>query len=187
MIDYNSLLRKYTYGNNELLALLTAHSEAVARKALEIAEMHPELAIDRQFTLEAAMLHDIGVGACDAPSIHCHGSKPYICHGTIGADILRKEGLTKHARVAERHTGAGITREYIIEHDLPLPPIDLLPETLEEKLICYADKFFSKSRRPDDEKPLEKIRTQMAAFGGDTLARFDAMDLLFHIDQTNSL
>lgn len=182
MIDYNALLRKHTEGNPELLSLLTAHSEAVARKAIEIADRHPELPIDREFTVEAAMLHDIGVGGCDAPSIHCHGTRPYICHGIIGAAILRDEGLPRHAGVAERHTGAGITRNYIVEHDLPLPHIDLIPETLEEKLICYADKFFSKSRRPDDEKPLEKIRTQMAAFGADTLARFDAMHALFHLD-----
>lgn len=179
MTDYNALLKKYTSGNPELLALLTAHSEAVARKALELADRHPELKLDRRFILEAAMLHDIGVGECDAPSIHCHGKAPYICHGILGAAILRSEGLERHARVAERHTGAGITRAYIEAQNLPLPPRDYIPETLEERLICYADKFFSKSRKPDEEKPIEKIRAQMAAFGNDTLARFDAMHTLF--------
>lgn len=179
MIDYISLLKKYTDGNPELFDLLKAHSEAVAHKALEIADRHPELNIDRTFTLEASMLHDIGVTRCDAPSIHCHGKEPYIRHGTAGAEILRAEGLPLHARVAERHTGSGISAEYIITHNLPLPPKDFLPETIEEKLICYADKFFSKSRRPDEEKSIEKIMAQMASFGPDSLSRFQSMHALF--------
>ena len=46
---------------------------------------------------------------------------------------------------AKRHTGAGLTKKEIIEQELPLPQQDFLPETTEEKLICYADKFFSKT------------------------------------------
>lgn len=179
MTDFDSLLRKYTAENTELYELLKAHSEAVARKALAIADAKPELDIDKEFVLEAAMLHDIGVVRCDAPGIHCFGAEPYIRHGILGADILRAEGLPRHARVAERHTGSGITAAYIKENELPLPYNDYLPESVEEKLICYADKFFSKSRRADEEKPLEKIRSQMAAFGVDTLARFDTMRRLF--------
>lgn len=179
MVSYNELLIKYCGCNRELHSLLTAHSEAVMRKALAIAARHPELVIDTEFTAEAAMLHDIGVVRCDAPSIHCLGSEPYLRHGIIGAAILRGEGLERHARVAERHTGAGITRSEIAEHGLPLPPGDYLPETIEEKLICYADKFYSKSRQPDDEKSLEKIRAQMAAYCAETLARFDAMHAIF--------
>lgn len=179
MIDFNALLEKYTQGNRELLNLLQAHSQAVARKALEIINRHPELGIDPHLTLEAAMLHDIGVVKCNAPGIHCHGSEPYIRHGILGAEILRQEGLPIHARVAERHTGSGISAAYIKANDLPLPPQDFLPETPMEKLICYADKFFSKSRRPDEEKPLEKIRSQMEKFGTDSLARFDALHSLF--------
>ena len=179
MVDFTSLLRKYTFGNEELLTLLTAHSSAVADKALGILERHPELNLDPRLVLEAAMLHDIGVVKCDAPSIHCLGSEPYIRHGVLGAEILRNEGLPEHARVAERHTGSGITAQYIRDHGLPLPEQDFLPETKLEKLICYADKFFSKSRRPDDAKPLEKIRSQMAKFGPETLARFDEMHDMF--------
>lgn len=179
MTDYISLLRKYTEGNPELYELLTAHSRAVAHKALEIADRHPELGIDRTFTLEAAMLHDIGVCRCDATSIHCYGTEPYIRHGIIGAGILRSEGLPKHARVAERHTGSGISAEYIVSHRLPLPHQDFFPETIEEKVICYSDKFFSKSRKPDEEKPLEKIMLQMASFGSDSLRRFEEMHSLF--------
>lgn len=83
------------------------------------------------------------------------------------------------ARVCERHTGSGLTASEIEREGLPLPHRDFLPETLEEKLICYADKFFSKSGDPEKEKSLEKIRRSMAAFGPDSLARFDALHALF--------
>ena len=108
------------------------HSRQVADRCLAIVAKHKELPVDVQFMEEAAMLHDIGIYRCDAPGIHCHGTEPYLRHGPIGGEILRAEGLPRHARVAERHTGTG------------LPGYE--PETLEEQIICYADKFYSKSR-----------------------------------------
>ena len=59
------------------------------------------------------MLHDIGIFKCDAAGIQCFGTEPYICHGRIGAELLRSEGFPRHARVCERHTGAGITKAQI--------------------------------------------------------------------------
>ena len=88
------------------------------------------------------MLHDIGIGQCDAPGIHCHGTHLYIEHGYLGAELLRAEGLPRHALVCERHTGMGLSREMIEERGWPLPCRDMRPVTLEEKLVCYADKFF---------------------------------------------
>lgn len=177
-MDVITLINKYYSDNAELLQLLLRHSKDVADKALSIAEKHPELDIDKQFVYEAAMLHDIGIFLTDAPGIHCHGNKPYICHGTLGAELLRKEGLPKHARVAERHTGAGITAQDIKSQNLPLPEKDLLPETTEEKLICYADKFFSKSH-PEKEKTLEGAQRSLQKFGGDTIKRFEEMTAMF--------
>ena len=59
--------------------------------------------------------------------------------------------------------------------DLPLPVADYCPTTLLQKLICYADKFYSKSGSME-RKPLEKVRAQMARFGEDSLRRFDALN-----------
>ena len=67
-----------------------------------------------------------------------------------------KRGYPQHARVCERHTGAGLTKREIIEQELPLPQQDFLPETTEEKLICYADKFFSKTHL-DIEKTSNRL------------------------------
>lgn len=167
------LIAKYTEGNDELRHVLTVHSQKVADMALRIAHKHPEMDIDEQFVYEAAMLHDIGIVRTDAPSIHCHGSEHYLYHGLLGGEILRNEGLPRHARVAERHTGTGLTAKSIIEQGLPLPAIDLVPETIEEQLICYADKFYSKTHL-EVEKTVEKVRRSLLRFGEEGLDVFDA-------------
>ena len=170
-MDYQVIINKYYPEDDELRHILLVHSRAVADKALAIADRHPELSLDRQFIEEAAMLHDIGIVRCNAPGIQCFGTEPYICHGRIGAEMLRAEGFPRHARVCERHTGAGITRSQIIAQKLPLPQQDFLPETMEEKVICYADKFFSKSHL-DEEKTIEQAIASLSKFGEEGVARF---------------
>lgn len=83
-MDYQSVLDKYYPEDNELRRLLLKHSRQVADRALLIVDKHKELAVDRQFVEEAAMLHDIGIFRCNAPSIFCYGKEPYIKHGPIG-------------------------------------------------------------------------------------------------------
>ena len=176
---YQQIIDKYYGGCGALRHILLTHSESVARRALQIASMHPELNIDTDFVREAAMLHDIGIIRVDAPGIECHGTEPYIRHGVCGAEMLRAEGLPEsYARVCERHTGAGLTLSDILSQHLPLPHHDLLPETIEEKLICYADKFYSKTHL-NREKTIEQAEKSLAKFGGDTLARFNAMRAIF--------
>lgn len=173
-----NIINKYYSENEELRDLLVRHSEDVTNLAVKIANEHPELDVDVDFVREAAMLHDIGIFRTNAPGIHCYGTEPYICHGILGADLLREEGLPRHARVAERHTGAGITAADVIRQQLPLPVADYLPETMEEKLICYADKFFSKSH-PDHMKTLEGARRSLRKFGDETQERFELMVRMF--------
>ena len=177
-MDYQSIIDKYYPEDNKLRWILMTHSTLVMKRAVSICDKHPELKMDRQFIIEAAMLHDIGIFRCDAPGIECFGTEPYICHGRIGAEILRSEGFPRHARVCERHTGAGITKEEIIKQNLPLPHQDFLPETLEEKVICYADKFYSKTH-PEREKSYEKARKSLAKFGNEGLERFESYHQLF--------
>lgn len=173
-----TLLQKYTVDNPRLYEILLGHSRAVCDKAIAIIE-RKKLDIDRQFVEEAAMLHDIGIVRCDAPSIYCFGSQPYICHGVEGRAILEAEGLPRHALVCERHTGSGISAAQIETQDLPLPRRDMLPLSLEEKLICYADKFFSKSRQLNQEKSIEKIISQMQGHGPEVCERFIQLHSMF--------
>lgn len=149
---YQAVIDKYYPHDNELRHILITHSRSVADLALALAKRLPELCLDLQFVEEAAMLHDIGIVRCDAPSIHCFGTEPYIAHG---------------------RQGAGITREAIETQHLPLPLQDFLPETLEEQLICYADKFFSKTKL-DRQKTVEQAEKSLAKFGEDGLERFRA-------------
>ena len=154
------------------------HSRSVADKAIAIANAHPELKIDKQFVEEAAMLHDIGIFRTNAPGIQCFGTEPYICHGTIGAQLMREEGFPLHALVCERHTGAGLSLMEIERQNLPVPHHDMLPLSLEEKLICFADKFFSKTHL-EKEKSLEQARQSLVKFGEEGVARFDVWASLF--------
>ncbi len=174
MIDYNSIITRYYEPGSELYDILTRHSNCVCQLALKIAREH-SLPLDPEQIEAGAMLHDIGIVLTDAPGICCHGTEPYIRHGILGAKMLRDNGCPEWlARIAERHTGAGITADDIIARQLPLPVADYTPQTQLERLICYADKFYSKSRGTD-AKPLERVIASMSKFSADTLQRFEAL------------
>lgn len=178
MVDVESIINKYYPDENELRRIYMEHCKRVAEKALQFADLHPELNIDRQFVYEASMLHDIGVFRCNAPSIQCFGTEPYICHGVIGAELMREEGLPRHALVCERHTGTGLTLKYIIDNNLPLPHRELTPVSIEEQLVCFADKFFSKTRL-EEEKTVDGALKSVAKFGDDCAKKFIAWTQLF--------
>ena len=170
-MDYQSLLDRYYPEVGDLRLLLLKHSRQVADRCLSIARRHPELGADEQFLEEAAMLHDIGIRWCHAPGIFCTGTEHYIRHGLLGAELLRREGFPRHARVCERHTGTGLTRLQIEREKLPLPLADYVPETLEEQLVCYADKFYSKSH-PDRVLTVDEAARSLARFGAEGVAKF---------------
>ena len=171
-MDALAIINKYYPEDNELKHILLTHSRSVADKALWISDCHPELHLDRQFLEEAALLHDIGVFLTDAPGIHCHGTHPYICHGYLGSELMREEGYPRHALVCERHTGAGMSLRSILEQNLPVPHRDMVPVSLEEQVICFADKFFSKTHL-DREKPVEKAYKSISRFGEEGIIRFN--------------
>jgi uncharacterized protein len=182
MLDCLSIIQRYYTPGNDDYRVLVLHSRQVADLAVKLGQrlIDKGQPVDLEFVEEAAMLHDIGMCRTDAPGIHCHGTEPYIRHGILGRQMLDAIGLFRHGRVCERHTGAGITAAEIIEQHLPIdPPRDLLPESVEEKLVCYADKFFSKSRLDEPPKTLERVRKSLAKFGDDSVVRFDEMATLF--------
>ena len=174
MTDYQLIIDKYYPAGTPLRDIYMRHCRSVADEALAIAR-RKNLPLSEAMIESAAMTHDIGIFLTSAPTIECRGTEPYIRHGLLGAGLLRREGAPEEwARVAERHTGAGLTAAEIASQHLPLPHEDLVPETLLERLICYADKFYSKSGSMK-RKPLEKVRAQMARFGEDSLRRFDGL------------
>ncbi|RKV78954.1 MAG: HD domain-containing protein [Alloprevotella sp.] len=206
-MDYLALLHRYYPEDNALRRMLLHHSRQVCARALQIVERHPELGANRNLVEAGAMLHDIGIFLTDAPGIHCHGTAHYILHGSLGAQLLRNEAkqLKKEklqeeqlkaeqpqaiqlqeelhfyealARICERHTGTGLTRQTIIERGLPDPQQDLLPETIEEQIICYADKFYSKSHL-ERERTIPQTLQSLEKFGDEGVEKFRHWTELF--------
>ena len=158
------IIEKYYDKHSKLYEILLIHSKQVRDKALEVVDKHPELHADREFVVAAAMLHDIGIFLTDAPEIECYGDKEYVCHGYLGSDLMKKEGFPRHALVCERHTGTGLSLEYIIKNNLPVPHRDMQPISIEEQIICYADKFYSKTKL-EKELKVEKIAAKLGKYG----------------------
>ncbi len=173
MIAVEELLKKYC--KPVTVNILMVHGKMVAGKALTACALIHADADTRRLIIEAAYLHDIGVCKVDAPDIGCYGKEPYIRHGILGRELLDTEGLPVHAMICERHTGVGLTIDDIERQNLPLPRRNMSPETVTERLICYADLFFSKNpEKLEKEKSVEKIRKKLAVFGKEKVAIFDA-------------
>ncbi|MCM3887169.1 HD domain-containing protein [Frankia sp. R82] len=121
-----------------------------------------------------ALLHDIGVYRLyDAAGRLDHAR--YLRHGVLGHELLAAEGLPLQVcRFASCHTGVGLTRAEIEAGGLPVPAADYLAETVEERLVMYADKFHSKSR-PDSFLTAPAYRRALRRFGADKVDLFDAL------------
>jgi len=153
--------------------ILMVHSRAVADKALACAAKVPQFNPDVEFIREAAMLHDIGIFLTDAASIGCHGKNQYVCHGYLGRELLEKKGMPRHALVCERHVGVGLTAKEIRRQKLPLPDRDMAPVTIEEQIICFADKFFSKKNdRNGVALSLDEVLAGLEIYGTDKVWQF---------------
>jgi len=167
------IISKYYKPRSKAYNILTTHSHLVTEKALKIAQNHKEYLPDLNFIEEAGMMHDIGIFKTNSPEFFCFGEHPYLCHGYLGSELLIGEGYTDHALVCERHIGVGITTEEIVTNKLPLPLRDFMPVSVEEQIICFADKFFSKSGDLMREKTLDEVRKSVQRFGPKNIARFD--------------
>lgn len=163
-MEYQQIIDKYYPEGTRLRDIYMRHATDVAALAEELRRQYmPDL--DPGQVRAAAMMHDIGIFLTSAPGIECHGTEPYIQHGPLGAALLRREGAPEWmASVAERHTGAGIG--------------ELVPRTPLEKLVCYADKFYSKSGTMQ-RKTLGEVERSMARFGPENLEAFRKLHALF--------
>ena len=140
------IIEKFYTPGTRLYTILVDHSRIVTEKSLAIAGRLSHLNPDLEFIETAAMLHDIGIFLTRSESIGRHGHAAYVCHGYLGRELLDELGLPpEYGLVSERHTGAGITKQNILLNHLPLPHRDMVPISLEEKIICAADKYHSKN------------------------------------------
>jgi uncharacterized protein len=167
-----ALLGKYCQG--DVLDVVAGHGRVVADLALDVCRRIGLSEADSSFVEEAALLHDIGVCRIHAPKLSLHGVYPYIMHGIIGREILEHENLPLHALVCERHIGVGLTVEDIISQQLPLPQREMVPLSLPEQIICFADLFYSKNPgRITQKKSLEQVRKKLSGFGDLKVQIFD--------------
>ncbi len=163
-MDPLKIIEKYYQKDSKAYFVLVNHSGAVTEKAIQIAKKQKDFSFDIQFIKEATMLHDVGIFLTNAPNVGCFGKEPYLCHGVLGKEILEKEGYGKHARVCENHII--ISKNEIIENNLPLEKKDMFPLSQEEEVISLADKFFSKSSSDlFCEKNIIEVKEEMKRFG----------------------
>lgn len=179
MESYSQLIDHYYPEGSLRREIFMDHSTNVADLALEIAAKQ-NLQLDREEIREAAMLHDIGICFTDAPGLGCYGTQHYLMHGILGGKLLRENGFSETlARVAERHTGTGITETDKDKIEcLRGQKVCMLPETELEQLVCYADKFYSKSGNRE-RKTLAEARRAAAKFGPESVERFDRLNVRF--------
>jgi tRNA (cytidine56-2'-O)-methyltransferase len=122
---------------------LIDHSIAVADLALKIGVL---CNADLPLLECGAILHDIGRTRDNSVS-----------HGITGALILRSLGYPEDiVNIVKRHVGGGIESEEAIK--LGLPETDLIPETIEEKIVCQADNLISGTKKIKLENILDYYR-----------------------------
>jgi len=122
---------------------IVRHCQAVAMAAKIMADEAERRghAVDKKAVIAGALLHDIG-----------RTKSQTVRHGVEGAEILEKEGVdTKVVEIVRRHVGAGISSEEA--RKLGLPDFDYVPRTLEERMVCFADKMVDADKvRPFGEE-----------------------------------
>lgn len=129
------------------------HCEAVARLAVQIAEkcLINGVAVNVQLVHVGAILHDIG--RSKTHKVH---------HAIIGAEIARSLGLPEEiALIIERHVGGGITSDEAIK--LGWPNKNYVPETIEEKIVSYADKLIEGSKIISIEESIKRFKKELGA------------------------
>jgi len=109
------------------------HARIVHDVSCRLADLFSEnQPVDYDTLQLGAILHDIGRSR----------SERVVEHGIRSGEIIRKEGFSEGAaRIGETHVGVGITPEQAVY--LGLPEGNYIPETLEERIVCYADNLLN--------------------------------------------
>jgi uncharacterized protein len=101
--------------------------------------------VDTEAVLRGALLHDIG-----------RSKEHSVRHGFLGGEILRKDGYNKKIiSIVENHVGGGIDKQDCKK--LGMPERDFIPISLEEKIVCLADKYIEDNQIQPLHKTLSKF------------------------------
>ncbi|MBS7649186.1 HDIG domain-containing protein [Candidatus Bathyarchaeota archaeon] len=150
-------------------------TSSVLRHVLKVNEVAKDLAdrveskgyrVNKKLVAAGALLHDIGRAVTHDVS-----------HGVIGGQIVRRRKLGERlARIVERHVGAGISEEEA--ERLKLGSISLIPETIEEKIVCYADKLVDGDKKVEFTETLKYFKEKLGA-DHPAIRRLEELDQFF--------
>jgi uncharacterized protein len=124
------------------------HCLVVSEFALEIARrlQNKGIKIDLPLVEAGALLHDLG------------RSKTHkVDHSLVGSNMAKRIGLPLPiVNIIKRHVGAGITDEEA--KLLGWPKDSYIPQTMEEKIVAYADKRINQGNVVPIEIEIEGLR-----------------------------
>ena len=126
------------------------HCEAVAEVALDIASQLQEkgIKINLQLVEAGALLHDIG-----------RSKSHKVDHGLVGAQIAEQEGLPEPiVNIIKCHVGGGITSQEA--ESFGWPKDVYMPQTLEEKIVSYADKLIDNQKRVPIDLEIARLQVE---------------------------
>jgi len=128
------------YGSDDRIVSHCQACATLSKLLSETAARHGNL-VNGEAVIAGALLHDIGRSRTQT-----------VGHGYVGAEILEKEGVDAVVvEIVRRHVGAGISPEEAAA--LNFPAGDYIPKTLEEKIVCFADKMLDGDKaRPFQEE-----------------------------------
>ncbi len=139
------------------------HTQAVSALAVEIAKQvqaknHP---VNLQLVEVGALLHDLGRSQTHS-----------VDHAIVGAKLAQQEGLPEEiVSIIKRHVGAGITSEEA--QWLGWPKDNYVPQTLEEKIVCYADKRIDSNKRIPIEDTINQLQEQNLPEAAERVRKLD--------------
>lgn len=129
------------------------HCKAVAALAIKIARACKSrgLSVNVQLVEVGALLHDIG-----------RSRTHHVDHAIAGAEIAKSLNLPRSVvSIIERHIGGGIPPDEA--EKLGWPVKSYIPQTIEEKIVNYADKLIEGSRRIPIERTIQKFSIELGA------------------------
>ncbi|QQG48109.1 MAG: HDIG domain-containing protein [archaeon] len=134
------------HGSNDAIV---RHCKTVARVSMILAtELQSQgKAVDKEAVLAGALLHDIGRNRAQT-----------VRHGLEGSLLLKEEGVDeKVVEIVRRHVGAGLSAEEA--KALGFPNLDYIPRSVEEVVVCFADKMVDGVKvRPFEEEVKRFVR-----------------------------
>jgi len=134
--------------------LATAIAKACERRGIPV---------DIKLVEIASLLHDAGRSVTHD-----------VRHGVIGSALARANGFDERImHVIETHVGAGIPADEA--EAIGLPKRDFMPQTMEEKIVAYADKLVKGKKRIGVDEVLEEFSKMLGA-NHPALNRFRDLD-----------